>query len=229
MYFGYYITKYTEADIFTSNNIRNCFNQLKLVPYSNIPTYLKRAALKKFLIKNKQGYMVERNYAERIANKIGETRAEKPSNALFPIELLNNTRDYLVKTGNQAILCYDHALYDACLVMTRRLLETLIIELFERYNIQDRIKDTSGNYFYLSDLITKLIDNKMTWAISRNSISALPTIKGLGDMSAHNRRFNARKSDIDNIKTNIRTVIEELVNLIDYKNWNSDKKTKKEH
>ena len=99
--------------------------------------------------------------------------------------------------------------------MIRRLLETLIIECFEKNKIQSKIKDASGNYLYLSDLISIFLTNK-TWAVSRNTKSALPTIKKLSDLSAHNRRFNAKKLDIDQIKLELRTVIEELIHISNF-------------
>jgi hypothetical protein len=45
-------------------------------------------------------------------------------------------------------------------------------------------------------------------------------IKKIGDLSAHNRRYTAKKQDIEKIKDDIRIVIEELTHLIDYHSWN---------
>jgi hypothetical protein len=102
----------------------------------------------------------------------------------------------------------------------RRLLETLIIETFERKGRESEIKGKDGNFFYLKDLIDTLIgDTKIS--ISRNSKQGLKQLKNLGDLSAHNRRFLAKKSDIDNNKDSLRIVIEELLHIIDYKNWSN--------
>ena len=65
---------------------------------------------------------------------------------------------------------------------------------------------------------------KSLWTIGRNSIKALPDIKAKGDLSAHNRRFNATKSDVDSIKSGLRIVVEELVHLINYEQWNKENK-----
>ena len=111
--------------------------------------------------------------------------------------------------------------------MIRRLVEALIIELFERYDIKDRIQDVNGNYFFCADLIDKLLSEKKMWTISRNSQKYLPNIKEKGDLSAHNRRFNASKSDIDSVGLGVRLVIEELVHLIDYERWNKEHKISK--
>lgn len=104
--------------------------------------------------------------------------------------------------------------YDASLVLLRKLIETLIIELFEKHKEQDKIKDPkTQNFYFLSDLISCLLAETRLWSISRNAQKALPEIKKYGDLSAHNRRFNARKPDLDKLKSDIRIIIEELVHL----------------
>jgi len=142
----------------------------------------------------------------------------KKSEQYFPIELLDNTRGYITATGKQCNHCFNHGLNDACLVMLRKLIETLIIECFERHRIEVKIKNSQGHYFYLSDLIDLFIKEN-TWTVSRNSLSSLPNIKKLGDLSAHNRRFNAKRQDLEKIQSDTRIVIEELVHLIDYPTW----------
>jgi hypothetical protein len=136
----------------------------------------------------------------------------------FPIELLENTRGYLNITGNQCNQSFNFGLNDACLVMLRKLIETLIIECFERHRIEATIKNHLGHYFFLSDLID-LFTKETAWTISRNTLSSLPSIKKLGDLSAHNRRFNAKRTDLEKIQSDVRIVIEELVHLIDYPTW----------
>lgn len=143
---------------------------------------------------------------------------------LFPTELLINTRGYISNMGNQAISCYNTSLYDASLVMTRKLIETLIIECFEHNSISHKIKNEKGHFYYLSDLIALLI-NESKWTLSRNTISSLPKIKKLGDLSAHNRRFSAKKQDLDLIKEDLRIIIEELIHLIDYPGLSNNKLT----
>jgi len=66
---------------------------------------------------------------------------------LFPFELINGTRGYLEQTAKQALLCYDQGIYDGSLVLIRRLIETLIIECFEAYDISERVKDSIGDFF----------------------------------------------------------------------------------
>jgi len=107
--------------------------------------------------------------------------------------------------------CYEKGWFDACAVMIRRLLETLIIESFEKHGIQDKIKK-DGDYVYLRDMISKTLAEP-SWSLTRNTKTALPKLKDIGDKSAHSRRFNAVRNDIEDIKTELRTVVQELIYL----------------
>lgn len=214
LFFGYYLMAHKGVESFFSKDIRSCFEQLHLPPYSNISAFLSKAKNEKRLVKCRNGgYQLARRVSEDIAANVNETIVKTPSNDLFPQELFLNTRSYLEKTAREASLCYDLQLYSACLVMIRRLLESLIIEIFERYGIQDRIRDKNGNYKYCGELIDTLLAQKDVWTIGRNTAKALPGIKTLGDMCAHNRRFNACKADVDKIKEGLRVALEELVLL----------------
>ena len=143
--------------------------------------------------------------------------AYEPKGELFPLEIIARTRDYIEDIGRQSNGCFEKGWYDACAVMLRRLLETLIIECYERYNIADSIKGRDGNFLYLRDLIDHFL-NETTWNPSRNTKVALPKLKEIGDLSAHSRRYIAKKPDITNIQREIRIVIQELVLLADFNN-----------
>lgn len=132
--------------------------------------------------------------------------------AVIPTDLFENAKGYIKKVVLQLNASYLYSLFDCCAVMCRRLLETLIIETYEALNRADEIKDRDGHYMMfsgLSDYIEK--DNKIN--LGRNTIKGLKNFKKLGDLSAHNRRFNARKTDIDQIKSNLRILCEELLHL----------------
>src|SRR5438132_8294138 len=96
--------------------------------------------------------------------------------------------------------------------MIRRLVETLIIESFEHRKILSKIQDKNGDIYHLSHLIPLTI-TEASWALSRNAKKALPRLKDIGDLSAHSRRYNAHRSDIDEIKADLRIVVQELLAL----------------
>jgi len=135
-----------------------------------------------------------------------------PTDDLFPLELVRETRGYIERIAEQACGAYDQSWYDASAVMVRRLLEILIIESFESHNLTAKIKKPDGTFFYLQDLVTYTL-SESSWTIGRNVRKALPNLKDIGNQSAHGRRYIARKTDLDNVKRDLRLTIEELVNL----------------
>jgi len=134
------------------------------------------------------------------------------SQQVLPKSLFVNTRGYLEKVVNQINGCYEKGWFDGCAVMIRRLIETLIIECFEKHKIAARIKGSDGDFLFLKDLILIML-SETSWNLGRNTKSSLPKLKNIGDKSAHSRRFTARRWDIDKVTGDIRVVSEELIYL----------------
>jgi hypothetical protein len=130
---------------------------------------------------------------------------------LFPLSVLSQAkRGYLVTVGRQMNGCLGAGWHDATLVMMRRLLEISIIEAFEAKGEADQIKDGSGNYLQLSDLVARALACK-SMPLSRNTRKHLPDLRDLGHMSAHGRYFTARREDVDRIRQPCRVAIEEFL------------------
>jgi len=134
------------------------------------------------------------------------------TDSLLIPDLFKGTRGYIEKVVFQINVSYSTGLYDCCSVMCRRLLETLIIEVYESTKCADEIRDADGNYLMFADLLGLFEKNKEL-RMSRNGLQGLKDFKKLGDLSAHNRRFNARKEDIDHVRDGIRIASEELLHL----------------
>lgn len=126
--------------------------------------------------------------------------------------LVRGTRGYIELVANQINGTYENGWYDASAVMIRRLIETLIIEAFEHHDMDYKIKSPAGDFLYLRDLIDKTLAES-TWNLSRNAKQSLPRLKDFGDKSAHSRRYNARRGDIQPLLNDIRLVVEELMYL----------------
>jgi hypothetical protein len=130
---------------------------------------------------------------------------------LFPLSILAQTkRGYLVVIGRQMNGCFTMAWHDAAAVMMRRLIEVAIIEAFEAKGMASKIKDASGNYLQLSDLVTKALA-ETKWTLSRNAKRSLPGLRDVGHMSAHGRYFCARQDDLDALRPGCRIVVEEFL------------------
>nr|WP_315219781.1 hypothetical protein [uncultured Flavobacterium sp.] len=221
-FFVYFLTVIENKEGANNKDVGSCFDVLKISKYSNIPAYLKTNSKKaksksaKFIVQN-GFYHLERTRKAEIDTILNVPPDLNPTDAYFPLELFTNTRGYLESIAKQTASCYDYGLYDACAVMTRKLLEVLIIEAFESHNIVSRIKDNTDNFFSLSGLIDSF-KNESTWNIGRNAKDSIPKIKKMGDLSAHNRRYFSRKPDVDKLKDDLRVVFEELIHIIDFRN-----------
>lgn len=134
------------------------------------------------------------------------------ANAIIPAVLFRGTRGYLERIVNQANGAYSQGWFDASAVMIRRLLETLIVEAFEKNNRTSEIQNQTGDFLYLRDMIAATL-TCTAWNLSRNTKQALPRLKDIGDKSAHSRRFNAVKHDLDSFKSDLRCAAEELLSL----------------
>lgn len=132
---------------------------------------------------------------------------------VFPLVTLNQTnRGYLVSVGRQMNGCYTAAWYDACAVMMRRLLESVIIEAFEAKNTDSKIKGANGDFLQLTALIgAALAEN--SWNLPRNVRKELNNLRDLGHRSAHNRYYLAKKPDIDKNAGVYREAVEAFLHL----------------
>ncbi len=145
-----------------------------------------------------------------------ETAVRPNDQQVLPHSVVSNTRGYIETIVYQINGTYQKGWYDACAVMIRRLMETLIIEVFEHHNLAHKVKNSNGDFLYLSDLISATL-TETSWNLGRNTKRALPKLKDIGDQSAHSRRFNAHRRDIEKVIPFLRTATQELIYLADLK------------
>jgi hypothetical protein len=135
--------------------------------------------------------------------------------AVLPAAVLANAPKYLQRTLLQVNGCYENRWYDAGSVMIRKLLENLIIDVYEKHRRQSEIQ-TNGEYFMLAGLVTAILTQD-SWSLQRETKRTLPDIKKLGDRAAHNRRYEATRQDIDAIRSGLRAAIDDLLHLAGHK------------
>lgn len=127
-------------------------------------------------------------------------------------EFANTTRKYLLSLIEQINGSYQFGFYDACAAMSRRLMETLLIEAFEKANKADKIKTADGQYVGLADIIAQARSNQHI-RLQRGSADTMEEIKALGDTAAHSRMYITKQSDLDHVRFKYRKVIAELAHL----------------
>jgi len=131
--------------------------------------------------------------------------------SVMPFEFFQGTRTYLEKIVTQINGSYDHGFYDACAVLIRRLMESLIIEVFIHKQLSSEIK-VNESFLMLDKLITEITSHTQIH-LGRNTSTAMEKIKKLGDTAAHNRTYITHQTDIDELKSEIRRAIQELRDL----------------
>jgi hypothetical protein len=136
-------------------------------------------------------------------------RRVKITGAVLPTEIVAGTRVYLEKMVYQINGAYESGFYDASAVICRRLMESLIIEVYISQNRQHEIQN-NGVFLYLDALI-KYISNDKTVILSRNTPKSMLEIKQVGDTAAHDRVYITRKEDIDDLKAKYRRLISDLL------------------
>jgi hypothetical protein len=131
------------------------------------------------------------------------------SDRILPNEWVEGTRVYLEKLVHQINGTYEYGFYDACAALCRRLMESLIIEVYISSSRGHEIQH-NGAFFGLEKLIaTVRTDKKM--ALGRNSPKTMTEIKQLGDVAAHDRVYVTQQQDIDDIKAKYRRLMRELL------------------
>ena len=137
-------------------------------------------------------------------------------NGYIPEDVWLGTRGYIEKIARQVNGCYQFGFYDGSSVLTRRIIETLLIECYEHLGIESQIKKADGNYPMLSEIIIGATD-KGHLSLGRETKKVLGQIKSVGDRSAHNRRYTTVRADLDKIQSGVRLAVDELLHLANLK------------
>ena len=134
--------------------------------------------------------------------------------------LVEGTKPYLEKIAVQINGTYENGWYDACAVMLRRFIETLIIEAYIARDRDEAIRKTDGDFYSLKRLIDEAC-NGQDLSLSRDTKVILRKLKKIGDRAAHNRRFIARRTYFDelfvDLHLDMQTLIQDFVHEAGFK------------
>lgn len=108
---------------------------------------------------------------------------------------------------------YRNGAYNACSVLLRRLLETLIIKAHTRNGTAAMAQNANGEFYHLTRLIDDVTQNQL-FGLTRNAYDAMPDLKRLGDWGAHNPNLLVRITDLEPLKPNARLCFEELLGKV---------------
>ena len=135
-----------------------------------------------------------------------------PTEPVLPGEVVKGTRGYLQRIVTQANVCYETKCFDACSVMIRKLIEVLIIAVYEAAGRSTNIKNSASDFLMLADLIAHILGDTQ-FNLARETKRSLPDVKILGDRSAHNRHYLASRADVDRVVGGLRVCVDDLLHL----------------
>ena len=175
-----------------------------------------RAALQnsRFTIKGRQknAFQIDVRRISELDSRFGDLcelrRVDVPGH-IVPKEWVAGTRRYLEEIVHQINGSYEYAFYDACAALCRRLMESLIVEVYIHERRHHEIQ-SNGVFVQLERLISRVTgDTKIV--LGRNTPKTMLETKQLGDTAAHDRVYITPKLDMDDIKARYRRMIQELL------------------
>ena len=131
------------------------------------------------------------------------------SDSVIPNEWVAGTRVYLEQMVHQINGSFDSGFYDCCAVICRRLMESLLIEIYISRTRHHEIQ--SSGVFYGLDKIISHAQSDGTLTLGRNTPKTMMDVKQLGDTAAHDRVYITHQTDITAIRARLRRMIQDLL------------------
>lgn len=138
-------------------------------------------------------------------------RQVKVAGAILPADAVAGTRGYLEQLAHQINGTYESGFFDACAVLCRRLMESLVIEVYMHLGRQHEIQN-NGVFVTLDRLLAKIKADQAI-VLGRTAPKTMDDIKQIGDAAAHDRTYITSQIDIDDLKSRYRKLIAELLRL----------------
>lgn len=204
--------KLHETESCTIEQINQYFVDAHLSKYNS--TRLKDTFRKsKDILTERTGYRPSRKLIETLDHEFiylfHRSEEIECDNIILPLSLYSNTRGYIESLSKQINASYEYNIFDGCAVLMRRLMEILLIHTYEANGLSDAIIDEKG-YKNLNVIIKDIVDKKR-FNLPKQTKEFLNKIRELGNLSAHKIQYTTKKQYIDEVITEYRVIIEELL------------------
>jgi hypothetical protein len=137
---------------------------------------------------------------------------EQPIDAPFLLpDVVRGTPDYIVRIVPQINGCWQRKWFEACAVMIRRLVETLICHLYERRGWKAELLDPKTKERYGLRRMVDKICGDARFGLERRAADDLKRLVDLGDVSAHDFRITVKPGDLENLREALRLTAERLL------------------
>lgn len=147
---------------------------------------------------------------EEYPNLVQKSEEIVSSDEVLPETLFVRTRGFIESLAKQINVSYEHNIFDGCAVLMRRLIEVLLVLAYQANGIESKIKNSSGEYKILSKIVGHAMTDP-TLDLSKNTKSCLDDFRTLGNFSAHQIFYNAKRKDVQKQILRFRAAVEELL------------------
>jgi hypothetical protein len=191
------------------------------------PAYVKLQSALQDVVDNQAKKFRERSASRRGKAGKGGAKAGKagiegakpkqsPSaeNQFLDPEIFQHQPDYICRLVPQINGCHEREWFEACAMVVRRLVETLLITLYDKKGWKGDLTYPNGDLFGLKKIInvvstdTRLgLDNKTLNGLTE----ILKDLKNLGDTAAHDYRVKTRRQDLAAAQKPLRFTCERLI------------------
>jgi hypothetical protein len=207
----WFLEEKAEATEFTAARLGSLIHDLSLRGQVNTSRLTKRLAAHSDVVRGKHSGSFKIKLSRRPALEqkyapLLRRPAPKVESHVLASDDFLATRRYLETLVFEINGSYQFGFYDGCIVLCRRLMETLLIEAFEHAGKSSYIKQ-HNHYLQLSEIIA-IARGGQHIKLARGSADILEEIKLAGD-----RTYITKQQDVDDLKLKLRRVISELMHL----------------
>lgn len=208
-YLVYFFLKTQNKQDFRSTDLTNLFIDANLNK-PNCSRLLKKLLEFKYIKSIKSGFSLTSLTEQKLKiefKNFFETEEIDSKSILLDESKFESKFDYIFRLVKEINFCYEYNCFTATAVLMRRLFEICIIHTFINAGIVEEIRDKDG-YFMLDKLIKNITSNEKI-KLSRIK-NKYPDFQKIGNYAAHRLEYITSKKDIDDIKLDFRTALEEL-------------------
>jgi histidine kinase/DNA gyrase B/HSP90-like ATPase len=136
----------------------------------------------------------------------------EPADAPFLLpDVVRGAPSYIVRILPQINGCWERGWYEACSVMIRRLVETLISHLYEQRGWKADLLDPKTRERYGLQRMVDKVCGDARLGFDRRAADGLKHLKELGDVSAHDFRIAVKRGDLQAVREALRFTTERLL------------------
>lgn len=200
----------------SANEIAKALEETRLTGKINVSRLKRRLAASPFTVRGtsdgtfrialKLKPRLDESYLSLLKNRYIEFGDE-----ILPQAQVIGTRPYIERLAHQVNGTYRYGMYDACAVMCRRLVESLLIEAFVNSGAQAAI-ERKGVFVGLDEVLATARSGQHV-KLPRGCVNLLEKVKEIGDTAAHDRFHLTGKQDIDEIRFGFRKSISQLLGI----------------